>query len=234
MLQAKCLGVNYGAVRALVDVSFTIHPGDSIAVMGPSGSGKTTVLHCASGLLNPHRGTVIFNGVEMGSLKDRGRAAIRLRNFGFIFQRADLIAEMTLLENIMLPLRVLGEKPQTCSIQATSLARELGIDDCMQRKPALVSGGQRQRAAIARALIARPSIIFADEPTGALDSVNREGVLQLISQQCLSTGAALLMVTHDPDTARICQQQWRMHDGQLLNPPAQRVNSKPTAHGRFT
>ena len=206
MLEGIDLYAAYGSTPALRGVSIFGSAGQSIAIVGPSGCGKSTLLHCLAGLLRPTSGRV--------SLTENERSILRLQRFGFVFQTSELVAELSLRENVALPLELLGASRRE-SLRAANVALDrLGIDDCAERRPANVSGGQRQRAAIARALIAKPSVVFADEPTGALDSENRDLVLDLLLETAREVGSLLMLVTHDPHIAHRLDHVVNMLDGQ--------------------
>ena len=203
----------YGATVALDGMTFDGRAGEAVAVVGPSGSGKSTLLRCLAGLQAPRSGRVSFEGQDLYALGDKARSAVRLAHFGFVFQSAELISELTLLENIALPVELNGMKRRQSLRTATAWAERLGIDECMERRPRHVSGGQRQRAAIARAMATTPKVVFADEPTGALDSHNRDSVLELLVESCETAGCLLVLVTHDPVAADRASRVVHMVDG---------------------
>ena len=214
MLEGIDLYAAYGSTPALRGVSIFGSAGQSIAIVGPSGCGKSTLLHCLAGLLRPTSGRVSFGRKDLYSLTENERSILRLQRFGFVFQTSELVAELSLRENVALPLELLGASRRE-SLRAANVALDrLGIDDCAERRPANVSGGQRQRAAIARALIAKPSVVFADEPTGALDSENRDLVLDLLLETAREVGSLLMLVTHDPNIAHRLDHVVNMLDGQ--------------------
>lgn len=214
-LSVNDVSVAFGTTPALRGVSFTAEVGDSIAVVGPSGSGKSTLLHVMSGLLPPTSGSVEFQGVRLQELTGNALADLRMRHFGFVFQRSDLIDEFTLAENIALPLELAGSRFQAAHKSATEMCVRLGIDDCADRLPRQVSGGQRQRAAVGRALIARPQIVFADEPTGALDTRAAAVVVDSLRAACQDYGAVLVMVTHSNVLAAALSRSLTLVDGTL-------------------
>jgi putative ABC transport system ATP-binding protein len=200
---------------ALRGLTISGSAGESIAVLGPSGCGKSTLLHCLAGLQAPDSGNVSFDGLDLYNLSEARRSEVRLRHFGFVFQTSELISEFSLQENVALPVELLGESRKTALRRAAELLDRLGIGECGDRIPAKVSGGQRQRAAIARAVAARPSVIFADEPTGALDSENRNLVLKLLIEVSREVGSLMVLVTHDDTVAALLDREVRLADGQL-------------------
>jgi len=215
MLEGIDLHAAYGSTPALRGVSIGGFAGQSIAIVGPSGCGKSTLLHCLAGLHRPNKGRVVLGRKDLYSLSDRERSALRLQRFGFVFQTSELVAELTVRENVALPLELLGASRRE-SVRAANMALDrLGIDDCAERRPAKVSGGQRQRVAIARALITRPSVVFADEPTGALDSENRDLVLDLLLEATQEIGSLLILVTHDALMADGLDRKVHMVDGRI-------------------
>jgi putative ABC transport system ATP-binding protein len=172
-----------------------------VAVTGSSGSGKTTLLLCLAGILQPSAGAIAVGGEPLTGVGADERSRIRRERLGLVFQYSELVAELTLAENIALPLELLGEPRRAATQAARDLLAELGIDDVAGRYPAQVSGGQAQRAAVGRALIHRPAVVLADEPTGSLDAVNAEKVLRLLLAAARSRGAAVVLVTHDREVA---------------------------------
>lgn len=202
-------------VTALDGVTLAIARGTFTAVMGPSGSGKTTLLQCAAGLDQPSQGTVIIDDVEVTDMNETARTKFRCGRVGFIFQQFNLLPTLTVLQNVTLPMR-LGGQPvdeQRCR----EMLERVGLRDRIDNRPGELSGGQQQRAAIARALATRPSIIFADEPTGALDSRNAAIVLTLLREAVDEFGQTLVMVTHDPQAAAYADRVVFMRDGQLVD-----------------
>lgn len=181
--------------------------------MGPSGSGKSTLLHCLSGVLTPEMGTVSFDGEVISSLSDKQRSHLRLRDFGFVFQDGQLIPELTARENVGLPLMLTGTTTGHALRMADEMLGRLGIPELKGRRPADMSGGQAQRVAIARALVASPRVVFADEPSGALDQATGHEMMQLLTTTVAMSGAALVLVTHDLNVARWCSRLVEIHDG---------------------
>ncbi|KQB86840.1 ABC transporter ATP-binding protein YtrE [Corynebacterium lowii] len=212
-LQLHDITKSFGAQPVLSGISLTINPGETVAVMGPSGSGKSTLLHCMSGVLTPTHGTVRFGDAELSSLSDAARSRLRLHHFGFVFQDGQLLPELSNLENIALPAILNGTSRSKARKKAQSLLDQLGLGDLALRRPGDVSGGQAQRVAIARALCAEPSLIFADEPTGALDQSTGHEVMQMLSTLAKRSGASLVMVTHDAQVAQWMERRIEIRDG---------------------
>ncbi len=201
LLKASNLHVRYGERLAIADVSLDVYPGEVLAVVGASGSGKTTLLHCLCGLQIPDEGTVEFMGSKLHELSTRQRDALRRDNFGFVFQFGDLVPELTVLENVSLPMRLKGVGGRQSRTRARERLEALGIAALAHRAVGEVSGGELQRAAIARSLVHDPSVVFADEPTGALDEENSQVVFELLLAQAREHHAAVLVVTHDRSLA---------------------------------
>ena len=204
------------AVRALDNVNLDIVAGSSLSIMGPSGSGKTTLLHVLAGILKPTQGTVVYKNRNMATLPDAYRTRLRRSDFGFVFQSGQLIEELSAEENVALPLMLSGADYKKAVAAASDWLERLGLQQLASHRPGEMSGGQRQRIAIARALAISPSVIFADEPTGALDQTTGEQIIELLTGWCARTGASLIMVTHDPNVARFCQMTIHMQDGRIL------------------
>ena len=204
------------AVRALDNVNLDIVAGSSLSIMGPSGSGKTTLLHVLAGILKPTQGTVVYKNRDMATLPDAYRTRLRRSDFGFVFQSGQLIEELSAEENVALPLMLSGADYKKAVAAASDWLERLGLQQLASHRPGEMSGGQRQRIAIARALAISPFVIFADEPTGALDQATGEQIIELLTGWCARTGASLIMVTHDPNVARSCQMTIHMQDGRIL------------------
>ncbi|MFE1773422.1 ABC transporter ATP-binding protein [Streptomyces sp. NPDC059008] len=215
LLAAEGLGKAYGPTPALDGVEFSIHPGEVVAVMGPSGSGKSTLLHCLAGIIAPDSGTVRYGERELTAMNDAQRSALRRTDFGFVFQFGQLVPELTALENVALPLRLNGTKRKEAERQARTWLERLEVDDIRDKRPGEVSGGQGQRVAVARALVNRPRVVFADEPTGALDSLNGERVLTLLTDAARDTRAAVVLVTHESRVAAYSDREIVVRDGKV-------------------
>ena len=219
MLQAQQLTKEVsspeGSLTILDDVSFTIDAGESVAVVGPSGAGKSTLLALLAGLDLPTRGFVELNGTNLSNLDEDGRAILRADNVGFVFQSFHLVPSLNALENVMLPLELSGHE------QARQAARELidkvGLADRWSHYPAQLSGGEKQRVAIARAFATEPTVLFADEPTGNLDSRTGETIMQLMFELNRSSSTTLVLVTHDNDLADRCDRILSLEAGRLVS-----------------
>lgn len=203
-------------VEALKNVTFSVEPGEYIAIMGESGSGKTTLLNILAALDKPTAGTVTLNGQELGKLKEREIAAFRRDHLGFVFQEFNLLDTFSLADNIYLPLVLAGRKYDDMHGRLIPLAEKLGISDLLEKYPYEVSGGQKQRAAVARALITSPEIVLADEPTGALDSKSTDELLRLFSR-INRDGQTLLMVTHSVKAASHAGRVLFIKDGEVFH-----------------
>lgn len=204
---------SYNSAPVLTGISLNIEPGETVAVMGPSGSGKSTLLHCMSGVLLPDDGDVIFGDTKINSLSDADRSALRLHDFGFVFQDGQLLPELTARENVALPMILQGKKRSKSLALADDVLGRLGLKDLTRRRPGQMSGGQAQRVAIARAMAGEPGVIFADEPTGALDQSTGHEVMQQLIALVEQTGTTLVMVTHDVKVADWCRRRVEIRDG---------------------
>ncbi|AVZ75064.1 macrolide ABC transporter ATP-binding protein [Streptomyces lunaelactis] len=203
----------YGTTPALDGASFSIHPGEVVAVMGPSGSGKSTLLHCLAGIVRPDAGSITYGGRELTELSDAERSSLRRTEFGFVFQFGQLVPELSCTENVALPLRLNGAKRKSAERTALEWMERLEVADVGHKRPGEVSGGQGQRVAVARALVTSPRVIFADEPTGALDSLNGERVMELLTDAARSANAAVVLVTHEPRVAAYSDREIVVRDG---------------------
>jgi putative ABC transport system ATP-binding protein len=213
LLVADAIVKSFGPTKALDGASMSVAPGEVVAVMGPSGSGKSTMLHCLAGIIPPDSGTVTYAGRDLGAMADVPRSALRRTDFGFVFQFGQLVPELTCVENVALPLRLGGRKRREAEAQAREWLARLEVDDVAGKRPGEVSGGQGQRVAVARALVTDPKVIFADEPTGALDSLNGEHVMRLLTDTSRDTGAAVILVTHEPRVAAYSDREVIVRDG---------------------
>ena len=203
------------AVDALRGVSVEVPQGQLTAVMGPSGSGKSTLMHILAGLDRPSSGEVSIAGQSIGDLNDNDLTRLRREHIGFVFQFFNLLPMLTAEENILLPLSIAGEKPDRAWVQ--ELTAKVGLSDRLSHRPAELSGGQQQRVAIARALVSRPSVMFADEPTGNLDSKTSSEILDLLRESVTSYGQTTVMVTHDARAAAIADRVLFLADGLIVN-----------------
>ena len=213
MIEIRNINKSYGNIHVLNDVSLNVPDGEITAIVGPSGAGKTTLLQIAGSLETADTGYVEYDGVSISSLKERKLARFRNRNIGFIFQFHELLPEFTAEENVAIPAIIGGMSRRKAIGKAAELLGMLGLGDRLRHKPGELSGGERQRAAIARALVNDPKVIMADEPTGSLDSHNREEIQRLISTLCKERGHTFLMVTHDSSLASIAHRIVSMRDG---------------------
>ncbi|WP_394615117.1 ABC transporter ATP-binding protein [Lentzea sp. JNUCC 0626] len=213
LLVAQDLHKSFGKTHALEGAALTIRAGEIVAVMGPSGSGKSTLLHCIAGILPPDSGVVRYGDRELTAMSDRDRSELRRTDFGFVFQFGQLVPELTCLENVALPLRLSGQKRRDAERLALQWMAKLEVDTVADQRPGETSGGQGQRVAIARALVTGPKVIFADEPTGALDSLNGERVMHLLTTAARDTGAAVVLVTHEARVAAYSDREVVVRDG---------------------
>ncbi|MFH9004138.1 ABC transporter ATP-binding protein [Streptomyces afghaniensis] len=213
LLTAQDLRKTYGPTTALDGAEFSIHPGEVVAVMGPSGSGKSTLLHCLAGIVTPDSGSITYNGREVTTMSDAERSALRRSEFGFVFQFGQLVPELTCVENVALPMRLNGSSRKEAERTALAWMERLEVDELRKKRPGEVSGGQGQRVAVARALVTNPRVVFADEPTGALDSFNGERVMELLTDAARSANAAVVLVTHEARVAAYSDREIVVRDG---------------------
>ncbi|WP_018298083.1 ABC transporter ATP-binding protein [Corynebacterium lubricantis] len=212
-LQLHDVTKNFGDNTVLSGITLSINPGETVAVMGPSGSGKSTLLHCMSGVLVPTHGKVDYGETCLSSLNDDSRSSLRLNHFGFVFQDGQLLPELTALDNVALPAMLTGVPRYEAHQHAFNLLRQLGLEKFTKRRPGKLSGGQAQRVAIARALVTEPGIIFADEPTGALDQTTGQEVMQMLTTLVKQSGSTLVVVTHDSNVANWLDRRVEIRDG---------------------
>lgn len=213
LIAAHGLRKSYGPTPALDGASFTIHPGEIVAVMGPSGSGKSTLLHCLAGIVTPDEGTITYDGRDLTAMPDAERSALRRSEFGFVFQFGQLVPELTCVENVALPLRLTGVKRKEAERRATAWLERLEVDGLGAKRPGEISGGQGQRVAVARSLVTNPRVLFADEPTGALDSLNGERVMELLTDAARGANTAVVLVTHETRVAAYSDREIVVRDG---------------------
>lgn len=204
-------------VHALRGIDLAVAPGEMVAIMGPSGCGKTTLLNCLSGLDDFDAGDVLIEGVNLRTMNDRARTAYRAQRMGFIFQTFNLLPVITAVENVELPLLVSGVRPAEARRRADAALAQVGLVDRSHHRPAELSGGQRQRVTIARALVNQPAIVWADEPTGNLDSKTANDVLTLMQRLNREAGQTFVIVTHDAAIGAACNRVVRMQDGLIVD-----------------
>ncbi|WP_342527631.1 ABC transporter ATP-binding protein [Chryseomicrobium sp. FSL W7-1435] len=203
------------SVPVLRDVTLEISKGEIVAILGKSGSGKSTLLNLLAGFMNPESGSIQVTGEELVGKTEAEKAKFRLQNYGFIFQSFQLMPGLTAFENIELPLKLQGVAKQQRLLRVKELLQQVGLTEVSDHYPNELSGGQQQRVSIARALIGRPSILLADEPTGSLDSETEQEILQLIQLLNEHYGITFVIITHDEEVARSAHRQYRMHDGAI-------------------
>ena len=216
MIEIKNVTKSFGSLTVLHDISLTIPEGEIMAIVGPSGAGKTTLLQIAGTLDRPDSGSVLFDNTDLFRLKDRKLSEFRNLNIGFIFQFHQLLPEFSALENVAMPALIAGRKRKEAFAEAQRLLTDLGLSQRLDPKPSQLSGGEKQRTAIARALVNKPRVVFADEPTGSLDSRNRDEIQTIISGLRESLGQTFVIVTHDPQMAEIANRTVHMEDGKII------------------
>ncbi|SOD72799.1 putative ABC transport system ATP-binding protein [Jatrophihabitans sp. GAS493] len=215
LVEAVDVCLSFGATPALRSASICVSAGEILAVMGPSGSGKSTLLHCLAGILVPDSGEVRFGGRRIDSLRENERSALRRDQFGFVFQFGQLVPELTAEENVALPLLLRGEPRSSALREAQSWFGLLDLDGLQGRRSGELSGGQAQRVALARGLVARPVLLFADEPTGSLDSLTGENVMELLTTSARANGTSVVLVTHEPRVAAYADREVIVRDGKV-------------------
>ena len=217
-IEGRELHRSFGANPALRWASVSVAAGEMVAIMGPSGSGKSTLLHCLAGIYTPDKGQVIFDGSRVDTLGDTARTLLRRTRFGFVFQFGQLVPELTTADNVALPLLLSGAKRKEAYQKAASWLDRLGLADLGARRTGELSGGQAQRVAIARALAPRPRVVFADEPTGSLDSLTGERVMDLLIETARHEDATVVIVTHDARVAAYAERMVMVRDGKVTTP----------------
>lgn len=220
MLEVNDLHKRFGRTVALDGASIAVSPGEVVAVVGPSGSGKSTLLHCAAGILRPDAGEITFEGRRIDRMGEAARSDLRRSAFGFVFQFGQLVPELTALENVALPVMLGGMSRRRALVEAERWLAQLELLDAAGKRPGELSGGEGQRVAVARALVHRPQVVFADEPTGSLDSLSGELVMNLLVGLAGDEGAAIVIVTHDPRTAAYARRDVVVRDGRIVTPVA--------------
>ncbi|MEU4580100.1 ABC transporter ATP-binding protein [Nonomuraea sp. ATR24] len=218
LLEARAIDRSYGRTQALREASLSVTPGEILAIMGPSGSGKSTLLHCLAGIFTPDAGEVWFDGRRLDTLSDARRSELRRTAFGFVFQFGELVPELTVADNVALPLLLGRAGRKEAYRRAAGWLQRLELDTLSGRRTGELSGGQAQRAAIARALVTRPKVVFADEPTGALDSLTGERVMDLLVGLAREEGTTVVVVTHDARVAACADREVMVRDGRVTDP----------------
>jgi putative ABC transport system ATP-binding protein len=218
LLEASDITLSFGPTPALRGANVTVAPGEILAVMGPSGSGKSTLLHCLAGILVPDAGAVHFDGRRLDTMGEADRSALRRERFGFVFQSGQLVPELTAEENIALPLLLNGARRTAALDAARQWFTRLDLDGLQRRRSGELSGGQAQRIALARGLVTQPDVVFADEPTGSLDSLAGEQVMELLSGAAREQGTTVVLVTHDPRVAAYSDREIMVRDGRVTSP----------------
>ena len=216
MIEIQGITKNYGALQLLKGINLIIYKGEVVSVVGPSGAGKTTLLQIMGTLDKADSGSVVINGVEVGSLKEKELSAFRNKQIGFVFQFHQLLPEFTALENVMIPALIGGMSSDKAMKKAKETLAFLGLEERASHKPAELSGGEKQRVAVARALINDPAVIFADEPSGSLDSKNKEELHQLFFDLRDKLGQTFVIVTHDEDLAQLTDRTIHMVHGRIV------------------
>lgn len=217
IIEAEKVKKSYGKkTLALRGANFRADEGEIVAIMGPSGSGKSTLLHCLAGILRPDDGMILFRGINIGNLSDAERSRLRREKFGFVFQFSQLVPELSALDNVALPLLLNKIKKAEAYSRAKEWLGKVGMTAIMQQLPGELSGGQAQRVAMARAMVIEPEILFADEPTGSLDSLNSEKMMELITKTARETGTTVIMVTHEARIAAYADREVIVRDGVVI------------------
>jgi len=218
LVEARGVALSFGPTPALRGVDVAIAAGELLAVMGPSGSGKSTLLHCLAGILVPDAGEIHFAGGRIDNLGENRRSALRREHFGFVFQFGQLVPELTAEENVALPLLLSGVARAEAIVRARGWLDRLDLDGLGRRRSGELSGGQAQRVALARGFVADPQVLFADEPTGSLDSLAGENVMELLSAAARTHGTTVVLVTHDARVAAYADREIVVRDGKVTTP----------------
>lgn len=217
ILAAHAVTKSFGSTPALRDANLSVAAGEVLAIMGPSGSGKSTLLHCLAGILSPDAGEIVFDGHSLSTMSENERTLVRRDRFGFVFQFGQLVPELPVLENVMLPLLLGQTSRRVARDAATELLDRLDLSGLHRRRPGELSGGQAQRVAVARALVNRPKVVFADEPTGSLDSLAGENVMDLLLAAAREQDATVVLVTHDARVAACADREVLVRDGEVTD-----------------
>ena len=213
IIEARGVVMSFGQTPALRGASLAVRQGEIVAVMGPSGSGKSTLLHCLAGILTPDEGEVWFAGQRLDTMSEAKRSEVRRDKFGFVFQSGQLVPELTAEENVALPLLLGGTRRAAALAEARAWFGRLGLDGLGRRRSGELSGGQAQRVALARGMVNGPQVLFADEPTGALDSMSGEMVMSLMTRAAREQGSTVILVTHDARVAAYADREVIVRDG---------------------
>lgn len=216
VISAKNIKKSYGKTEVLHGVSLDVAQGEVLAIMGPSGSGKSTLLHSLAAIIPADSGEIMFGGRNIAKFSDNKRSILRRTAFGFVFQFSQLVPELTVIDNVALPLLLNGVSRNKAYTEAKKWLDEVGLKDKYDSTPGEISGGQAQRVAIARAMVVLPKILFADEPTGSLDSLNSEHVMELFIKTAKEHGTTVIMVTHEPSIAAYADREIVVRDGQIV------------------
>ncbi len=216
IISAKNIKKSYGQTKVLHGVSLDVRPGDVLAIMGPSGSGKSTLLHSLAAIIPVDSGEIIFDGRDIGTLSDNSRSILRRTVFGFVFQFSQLVPELSVVDNVALPLLLGGGSRDKAYAEAKKWLKAVDLSDESDKPPSEISGGQAQRAAIARAMVVQPKVLFADEPTGSLDSLNSEHIMELFIATAKDNGTTVIMVTHEPSIAAYADREIVVRDGMVV------------------
>ena len=213
VLEVASVHRSFGATPALRGVDLAVDAGEVLAIMGPSGSGKSTLLHCLAGILRPDQGEVRYQGRRIDDLSEHDRTVLRREEFGFLFQFGQLVPELPAVENVALPLLLAGRRRADAVAEARPWFERLDIQGLEDRRPGELSGGQAQRVALARAMVTGPAVLFADEPTGSLDSLAGERVMELMTDTARHAGTTVILVTHEPRIAAYADREIVVRDG---------------------
>ena len=216
IISAKNIKKTYGKTPVLHGVSLDVKQGEVLAIMGPSGSGKSTLLHSLAAIISVDSGEIIFDGRNIAKFSDNKRSVLRRTAFGFVFQFSQLVPELTVIDNVALPLLLNGVSRNKAYAEAKKWLEAVDLADKHESTPGEISGGQAQRVAIARAMVVQPKILFADEPTGSLDSLNSEHVMELFIKTAKDNGTTVIMVTHEPSIAAYADREIVVRDGQII------------------
>ena len=217
MIQAKGIEKSFGTLKVLKGIDFSVSKSEVVAIMGASGAGKSTLLQILGTLSTPDAGTLVIDGTDSRSLGEKALAEFRNRRLGFVFQFHHLLPEFTALENVMIPAFIAGRSRKDAQEEAVALLTDLGLGERLSHKPSELSGGEQQRVAIARALINHPAVLFADEPSGNLDSRTKGELHRLFFELREKYGQTIVIVTHDPELAAMCDRSFYMVDGQFVS-----------------